>query len=614
MISKLMPNVSPRTRSLVAGAVTVSLLAAGLLLRMPLLLLVGGLVLWVGWPFGRQLVISLVQEGAEKALRSQAARTTAYVITGRTFEQPMPATQPVEVVGGRRAAAGTSEPGRPAANPVPTPAPTTGASSAPAHASSTPSSSPTSSPATAPQALPLSAEALRVDGVFRQFNVDAQVVGEVRGPRVIQFEVVKGDGVKVENIFKLTKDISYAMGTPEVRIINPIPGKSAIGIEVPNPDPVKVLLPDLLAAITDPHPLVVPIGVDVAGRPEIVNLAKLPHLLVAGATGAGKSGCLNCLLTSLITRATPDQVRLLLIDPKRVELTAYQGIPHLVTPIITDPRKAAHALGWVVAEMDLRYDDMAAAGVRHIDDFNRKVRAGQIRRPDGAQPEPYPYLVVVIDELADLVMVAKDDDEIEVETPVVRILQLARAAGIHLILATQRPSVDVVTGLIKANLPARLAFMVASLTDSRVILEQGGAEKLLGAGDGLFVRPGASAPIRIQGAWVDDPEVADVVADVKRRHAARAYIRTVVIDGQATAEATEVGNDDELLPQAIELVVTSQFGSTSMLQRKLRVGFARASRLMELMETRRVVGPAEGSRAREVLVKPDELDEALAGV
>jgi S-DNA-T family DNA segregation ATPase FtsK/SpoIIIE len=452
------------------------------------------------------------------------------------------------------------------------------------------------------------------------FKIDAKVVGVTFGPQVARYAIALGPEVEVGQVKRKAPTIGLRCKTDQVRVLQPIPGTSTMGLELPRPDRQVVLLGSIIGDIPDgAHPLTVALGVDANSNVITACLASMPHVLIAGATGAGKSVCINGLITNLLMRNTPDDVRMILIDPKRVELSVYEGIPHLITPIITEPKKAAEALEWVVGEMKRRYDDLSATGFKHIDKFNEAVRKGKVKTPPGSQRvyEPYPYLVVVVDELADLMMVAPHD----VEDSIVRITQLARASGIHLVLATQRPSVDVVTGLIKANVPTRISFATSSLKDSQVILDQPGAERLTGMGDALFLPMGSSMPIRLQNALVEEDEIEAVVARVMANPSAFGYdMPELKPAAAAAAEAGKPGREDispedlELLVTAAELVIRSQFGSTSMLQRKLRVGHPKAGWLMDLLQTRGVVGESEGSRARDVLVGPDDLDGILASL
>jgi DNA segregation ATPase FtsK/SpoIIIE, S-DNA-T family len=451
-----------------------------------------------------------------------------------------------------------------------------------------------------------------LERTLHTFGVDAQVVGAHRGPTVTMYEVAVASGTKVNKVVGLSSDISYALATPDVRIQAPIPGKSAIGIEVPNTHRDFVMVGDVLrspAAKQATHPLEVALGKDVHGRARMVNLAEMPHLLIAGATGAGKSSLVNSFITSLLARTTPEDVRLVLVDPKRVELSHFGDVPHLLSPVIVHPKRAAEALQWIVREMEMRYELLATVGVRDIDSFEEGLRNGTLRIPLGLEErfEHMPFIVVVIDELADLMMVAPRD----VEDAICRVAQMARAVGIHLVVATQRPSVDVVTGLIKANIPSRIALMTSSQADSRVILDMNGAEKLVGHGDMLFAPSNISKPVRIQGAWVTEGEVR-AICDFIRAQRQVVYENTVeglaLPPGEGVGEHG-LGDDDDLLEQAAELVIRSQLGSTSMLQRKLKVGFARAGRIMDLLEERGLVGPSQGSKARDVLLTRDEWEE-----
>jgi DNA segregation ATPase FtsK/SpoIIIE, S-DNA-T family len=470
----------------------------------------------------------------------------------------------------------------------------------------------------------IEAQTSALQETFDQFGIDATVARWSRGPTVTRFEIELGPGVQVKKVANMGDDIAYALAAPDVRIVAPIPGKSAIGVEVPNRQRDLITLGDILRsdeAQRDPHPLTVAIGVDIAGNPALVNLATMPHLLVSGATGSGKSVTLNGMITSIIMRARPDQVRMILIDPKRVELNAYEGAPHLLSPVVTDPRRATDAVQWCVKEMEQRYELLAQLGFRNIDGYNDAVAAGEVEPREGPLGEdglptqlearPLPYILLVIDELADLMLVAPRD----VEDAICRIAQMARAVGIHMVIATQRPSVDVITGLIKANIPSRLALAVASQTDSRTILDMNGAEKLVGKGDMLFLPASQGKPSRLQGCWVTEREVIASVAFCKQQREAD-FVEGVTKEGDAAeradADRTDDDSDEALLRRAAEQVVVSGLGSTSMLQRKLRIGFARAGRLMDELEDLGVVGPNEGSKARDVLWSPEELDDARA--
>jgi S-DNA-T family DNA segregation ATPase FtsK/SpoIIIE len=458
-----------------------------------------------------------------------------------------------------------------------------------------------------------------LEATLAQHGVDARLIGMTIGPTVTQYALDLGPGVKVNRVTGLSHDIQYAMASPDVRILAPIPGRSAIGVEVPNRQRELVTLGDVLAAPEAQQAtptLAVGLGRDIAGKSVMLDLTTLPHVLIAGATGAGKSSCINSLVTSLLMRCTPDQVRLILVDPKRVELGAYNDLPHLLTQVVTNPKKAANALDWAVREMDARYELLAEVGVRDITGYNAAFDRGELPTTDDPDPvtghgyERLPFIVIVVDELNDLMMVAARD----VEASICRIAQMARAVGIHLVIATQRPSVDVITGVIKANVPSRLAFSVSSLADSRVILDQAGAEKLIGQGDMLLMSASSSRAQRIQGAWVDEECVRKVVAHWRRQVSTPTYVDGIAGDESAAGGSVDDGSPDtdDLLDEAMDLVVRSGVGSTSMLQRKLRVGFARAGRLMDLLERRGIVGPSEGSKARSVLMTVDELEELRA--
>jgi DNA segregation ATPase FtsK/SpoIIIE, S-DNA-T family len=454
-----------------------------------------------------------------------------------------------------------------------------------------------------------------LSAVFEQFQVDAQVTGYSRGPSVTRYEIMLGPAVKVGQVTSLAENIAYAVKNAAVRIISPIPGKSAIGVEIPDADKEVVSLGDVLKspeAISDHHPMVAGLGKDAEGRVLAANLAKMPHLLIAGSTGSGKSTAVHALITSILTRATPDEVRMILVDPKRVELSVYEGIPHLITPVITSAKKAAGALDWVAGEVERRYDDLAATGFRHVDDFNKAVRAGKLSPQPGSERVylPYPYLLIIVDELAEIVPVPAQ----QVEIALAAIARRGRCAGVHLVLATGQPGIFGMMRLVRANVPSRLAFSASSVADSRVVLDQPGAEKLAGQGDALFLPAGASGPVRLQSAFVSEKEIRDIVAHCKKQTGPPSRESMAASPEHSREIGSGIGDDLELLVQAAELVISTQFGSASMLQRKLGVGFAKAGWLMDLLQSRGIVGPGEGSKARDVLVKPDDLGQVVGSL
>jgi DNA segregation ATPase FtsK/SpoIIIE, S-DNA-T family len=467
--------------------------------------------------------------------------------------------------------------------------------------------SPVNAAATRASDKELKATAALIESTLATFDIPSRVEDWIAGPTVTLFEVKIAKGVKVNRVTALSDDLALALATPTVRVLAPIPGKSLIGIEAPNEHRTTVTLGDVIASghVPDTSPLMLGIGKDVGGESIVLDLAGMPHMLIAGSTGTGKSVCINALLMSVIMRSTPEEVRIILIDPKRIELALYNGIPHLYVPVVTEAKEAASALAWAVSEMEMRLRRLQKAGVRNIAMYNEAARAGSL--PDGM--EPMPYLMIVIDELADLMMVAAR----EVEDSIVRLAQLARAAGIHLVVATQRPSTDIITGLIKTNITTRIAFAVSSGIDSRVILDQSGAEKLVGLGDMLLSTPQLAKPKRIQGAYVAEDEITAVVDYIKRQGEPEYHeeiLHTKVLPGGGALD--DGSDDDPLTWEAADIVVTSRMGSTSLLQRRLKVGYARAGRIMDILEQKGIVGPPDGSKPREVLADVEELESIKA--